>query len=197
MNTVENTCEERLAAFRADLRARSVQELVQRHVTYGDCYALTEDEYFALKQDVGKQFSVHPNQIVVVGSAKLGFSIAPKKRYRPFGETSDIDVAFCSSELFDQIWRDLYDYWRQSGPWVQLDDFRKYLFLGWMRPDKLPPESSFPRTRDWWEFFRGLTSSGRYGRYSITGALHKDWHFLETYQSRCVDECQRQEGGPL
>ena len=168
---------------------------MQRHVTYGDCYALTADEYFALKQEVGRQFHVHPNQVVVVGSAKLGFSIAPGKRYRAFGETSDIDVAFCSSELFDAIWRDLYDYWRRGGPWLQLGDFRKYLFRGWMRSDKLPPENSSVRSQEWWEFFRKITASGRFGRYAIAGALYKDWYFLETYQSRCVEDCQHQETG--
>jgi hypothetical protein len=44
---------------------------------------------------------------VVVGSAKLGFSIVPDKRYRAFGETSDIDVVLCSSALFDLFWEDV------------------------------------------------------------------------------------------
>jgi hypothetical protein len=44
--------------------------------------------YYSLKAAVAEQFQIHPNEIIVVGSAKLGFSIAPTKRYRAFGETS-------------------------------------------------------------------------------------------------------------
>ena len=128
-----------------------------------------------------------------MGSAKTGFSIAPDKRYRPFGETSDIDVVICSSTLFDAIWKDVFDYWARGENWPSLGAFRKYLFRGWMRPDKLPPAASFQRAQDWWEFFRTVTSSGSFGPYKITGALYKSWHFLESYQQKCVRDSVEEE----
>lgn len=187
------TPQERLTAFRNDLPLRQIPELVQRHITFGDCYALTDDKYFALKTEIGRQFNVHTSQIVVVGSAKLGFSIAPHKRYRDFGETSDIDVAIAASDLFDLIWQDVFDFWKRGEFWEGLHDFRKYVFRGWMRPDKLPPAESFALSKDWWEFFRQLTSSGEFGPYKITGALYKNWHFLESYQEKCIRDCQELE----
>lgn len=187
------TVEEKITEFREDLRQRDVPELVQRYITYGDCFALSADAYFDLKKNVGRQFGVHPSSVVVVGSAKLGFSIAPDKRYRIFGETSDIDVALCSSELFDAIWEDVFDFWTRGEQWTELTEFRKYLFRGWMRPDKLPPAKSFQRSKEWWEFFRQMTATGNYGSYKITGALYKTWHFLESYQQKCVGLCKEME----
>jgi hypothetical protein len=184
------TVEERISLFRQDLLQRDVPELVQRHITYGECFALSVETYFALKNRVAQQFGIHHAQVLVVGSAKLGFSIAPDKRYRPFGDNSDIDVALCSSDLFDAFWRDVFDYWSRGEIWPGVNQFRRYLFLGWMRPDKLPPAKSFARSQEWWEFFRLLAATGEYGPYKVTGALYKSWHFLETYQQSCVHDCK-------
>src|SRR5258708_29662172 len=106
--------EELIESFRADLRQREIGELVQRHITYGACFILSGDLYFDLKTQVARRFKIHPSEVLIVGSAKLGFSIVPDKRYRPFGETSDIDVAICSPELFDMFWKDVFDYWSRG-----------------------------------------------------------------------------------
>jgi hypothetical protein len=188
--------EDGIRLFRSELLHRGVDELVQRHITSGDCVALSAGLYFDLKAEVAQHFRLHVSEVLIVGSAKLGFSIAPEKRYRPFGETSDIDVVICSSSLFDVFWKDVFDYWARGESWQSLGDFRKYLFRGWMRPDKLPPARSFQQSQDWWEFFRGLTNSGAFGPYKITGALYKSWHFLESYQQRCVRDCVHGEGDP-
>src|SRR5579871_5772192 len=99
-----------ITSFRAELRERSVGELVQRHITSGECVTLQPDTYFELKNRVATRFALHISEVLIVGSAKTGFSIAPDKRYRPFGETSDIDVVICSSALFDEFWKDVFDF---------------------------------------------------------------------------------------
>jgi hypothetical protein len=190
---VRMTSEERLKTFRAELPRRDVPDLVQRHITYGDCFTLSATSYIDLKARIAHNFGIHTSEVLVVGSAKLGFSIVPEKRYRPFGESSDIDVALCSNELFDAIWKDVFDYWARPEFWPGLDDFRRYLFRGWMRPDKLPPEKSFTRSQEWWEFFRKLTMEGTFGPYKIRGALYKSWYFLEKYQQKCVSDCKLSE----
>jgi hypothetical protein len=183
-----------IQSFRAELRQRSVSELVQRHITSGECVTLTAASYFELKNRVAAHYQLHISEVLIVGSAKTGFSIAPDKRYRAFGETSDIDVVICSSGLFDAFWKDVFDYWTRGETWPALGDFRKYLFRGWMRPDKLPPATSFQRAHEWWEFFRSITSSGAFGSYKISGALYKSWHYLESYQQKCVRDCILEEG---
>ena len=186
---------DRMNSFKTDLTEHPVSVMVQKYITYGDCYVLNQAKYFELKSKIATEFDLHPSQVLIVGSAKLGFSIVEGKRYRPFGDTSDIDVAIVSPILFDAMWTDVFDYWRMGGYWPELDKFRKYLFRGWLRPDKLPPEKTFERGRKWWEFFRILSSSQAFGPFAIKAGLYKAWYFLESYQSQCVGECRQETEG--
>jgi hypothetical protein len=180
----------RLARFRADLPKLPAPIIVRRHVLFGDCFSLNEDQHFELKQEVADHFEIHPNEVYVVGSAKQGFSIAPTKRYRSFSDTSDIDVAVVSPSLFDRIWLDVFRYKVSGGYWDREDSFKDYLFRGWIRPDKLPPARQFAFAARWWEFFRALTASERYGPYKVSAGLYRQANFLEEYQANCVVHCQ-------
>ena len=182
--------QERIDRFRGDLLQFSVPIMVQKYITYGDCFALDQTKYFDLKAEISDEFEIHPSQVLMVGSGKLGFSIVSGKRYRPFGDTSDIDIAIVCPLLFDKIWLDVFNYQQDGSYWPEFNIFCKYLFKGWIRPDKLPPAQMFEFSRHWWEFFRGITSSSRYGSYQIRAGLYKSWYYLESYQSQCVIECK-------
>jgi len=185
--------DELVQRFRSDLRYLPVSTLVQRHITYGDCYAIDQAQYFDLKSAIATNFNLHHSEVLIVGSAKLGLSIVSHKRYRPFGDMSDIDVALISPSLFDEIWFEAFEYWRSGSYWPDINQFREYLFRGWIRPDKLPPEKTFERSRQWWGFFRQLTNSQHFGPYKIKAGLYKSWHFLEAYQTKCIAECKQAE----
>ena len=159
-------------------------------MTFGDCYVLKDDAYFDLKMEIADHFKVHPNEVLMVGSGKLGFSIVNSKRYRPFGDTSDIDMAIISPTRFDSIWHSVYEYSFSGGYWPDEKSFKEYLFRGWIRPDKLPPSKRFAVCEDWWDFFRGLTYRGSYGPYKIAAGLYRSWDFLESYLGVCINECR-------
>jgi hypothetical protein len=176
--------------FKIDLKQYSTSEIVQKRLIFGDCQMLNKEQYFGLRLLIAKQFKVHPNEVLVVGSAKLGFSIAPKKKFRPFGDKSDIDVVIVSDTLFCSVWSSVYSFWKDKVIWESEGDFKKYLFRGWIRPDKLPPSAKFDFSKMWWEFFREITSKGDFGPYKISGALYKSWDFLESYQNFAVQYCK-------
>ena len=186
----------RLEAFRGDLLKRDPIEIARKHIIFGDCAVLSKEMHFSLLNSVAKQFGVHPHDIIVVGSAKLGFSIAPTKRYKLFGDNSDIDVAIISQPLFDLVWKAVYQYSRYGGYWEGKGVFKKYLFRGWIRPDKLPGDHKFDFAREWWDFFNELSVSRDISDFVIRGAIYKDWNFLEHYQRIAVDGCvdELQEG---
>lgn len=186
----QNLLEAEIESFKLELAKYSASELVQKRLIFGDCHMLDKEQYFSLRLLLSKQFKVHPNEVLVVGSAKLGFSIAPQKKFRPFGDKSDIDVVIVSDSLFSSVWSSVYSIWRDKVIWETEHDFKKYLFRGWIRPDKLPPSPKFTFAKEWWEFFRGMTSSGEYGPYKISGALYKSWDFLESYQHFAVQYCK-------
>lgn len=187
---LKETLDDEVESFKKDLRKYSVSELVQKKLIFGDCRILNSEKYFQLRLAIAKRFDVHPNEVLVVGSAKLGFSIAPKKKFRHFGDTSDIDVVIVSDRLFSTVWASVYSFWKDKVLWETEADFKKYLFRGWIRPDKLPPSTKFHLSKDWWEFFREVTASGQFGPYKISGALYKSWEFLESYQHFAVQYCK-------
>ena len=179
---------ERLSQFKEDLETLSSIQIVRKHIIFGECCMLSQREYFDLRSEVADHFGLHPNEVLVVGSTKLGFSVVPNKQYRLFRDTSDIDVALVSSRLFDEFWEQVFRY-RYEGPyWPEYNDFVHYLFRGWIRPDKLPPSSMFPLRENWWNFFRTITNSGRYGDHKIAGGLYESYFFLENYQKICVEQ---------
>ncbi|XZE35321.1 hypothetical protein SH501x_000811 [Pirellulaceae bacterium SH501] len=170
----------------------SAIEITRRHVVFGECAVIQPEEYFRLRSTVAAQYDLHPNDVLVVGSGKLGFSIAPKKRYRLFRDSSDLDVVIISERFFDIVWQDVHRYFSQGGYWENASDFREYLFRGWIRPDKLPPDHKFPFGKTWWEFFNTISASRDFSISRIRGAIYRNWYFLEAYQELAISECARQ-----
>ena len=83
------------------------EEFVERYIWFGTpaIFADCEQKYYNLKREISTQFQVKSkSNIIVVGSAKLGFSIAPRKRFRDIQDDSDIDVAIIDEDLFDSYW---------------------------------------------------------------------------------------------
>jgi predicted nucleotidyltransferase len=179
----------RMRSFRDDLSALTSVQMIRKHIISGECAVISSAQYFELRSEVADRYEVHPNEVLVVGSGKLGFSIAPKKRYRHFTDTSDIDVVIVSPRLFDRMWKAVHYHWSHGGYWERSAQFMAYLFQGWIRPDKLPPARTFELANEWWEFFNFLSSTGKYSVYKIVGALYRDWYFLEAYQLRGVSAC--------
>lgn len=190
------TIDDKIAEFKQHLKSNDEASVVRRFITSGDCYVVNQDKYLELKSTIADHFQIHPNEVLIVGSGKLGFSIAEnlaksKPRYRHFSDSSDIDVAIISQKLFDTIWKDLYDYIEDKGYWQKQKEFTTYHFTGWMRPDMLPSSPRFDFTQTmWWDFFNNLTSSQKFGDYKIRGGLYRNWHFLEKYQMKCVKQCK-------
>lgn len=71
---------------------------------------LNKDNHAEIYDDIkilmSERLRIHVNNIAIVGSAKLGYSITPtpEKKFRPFSEESDIDIAIVSPELFKKSW---------------------------------------------------------------------------------------------
>lgn len=179
-----------LHTFRQDLASLQPVEVVRKHIMHGSCFLLDDAKYYELRAEVAEYFKIHPNEVLIVGSSKLGFSIAPTKRYRHFCDTSDIDVVIVDENLFKALWKTLYAFKEDGGYWEKFDKFLSYFFQGWIRPDMLPPTERFQYAKNWWEFFNSLSSTGKYSVYKIAGAIYLNWDFLESYQLRAVKSCQ-------
>jgi hypothetical protein len=166
-----------------------VRRVVREQLVAGPCRTLSDRDYYGLREEIAQEWHLHTNEIIIVGSGKLGFSIKESRRFQPFLPTSDYDVAIVSSDLFDYFWRLAFRYTGNYYTWKKKDAFYSYIVRGWMRPDLLPSEGFDERVR-WEEFFDGLSNQTRYGRHPIKGGLYKSWEHLEAYHTVCVGECK-------
>jgi len=179
-------------AFKADLGSHTSLQLIRKYILNADSQILTGDQHFRIKEEICEHFDVEFTNVILVGSAKLGFSIKPKKRFKAFGDESDIDIAVVSGKLFERIWEEAYRYKKAGAYWPQSTSFFRYLSEGWIRPDKLPASSYFAFTSEWWDFFNGVTASKRYGSYKIRAGLYHSMFFLQEYQKICIEQCMEE-----
>ena len=183
--------EQRIAEFKADLATHDPLRITRKYILTGTPFIIDGTKYIELKEVIGDRFKIHPSEVHMVGSGKLGFSIKPARRYCHFSNTSDIDLAIVSSPLFAKAWNEVHYYFENSGWWDRCNEFKNYLFHGWIRPDKFPSDLNFTYSKDWWEFFRILTESETFGRYKIKAGIYHSMSFLESYQRICIDQCKR------
>ncbi len=183
--------------FKNKLRdeASSDLEIVQRYITHGPPFFFEgdEDRYFKLKQTIAQKFGLNPQEVIMIGSAKLGFSISPlkQKRWQPFHDESDIDMVIISSDIFDRFWKELYDFNIKLTVGTEKEEKRYYRFLdyffrGWFRPDVFP--FSYEWRAEWLNFFKSI-SYGEFGeQHKISGAVFRDWGFYEAYHTNNIRE---------
>ena len=178
-----------LKKFQTDISSLDSTQLFRKYILGGNCYVFDEEKHFRLREEICEYFHVEFNDIVLVGSGKLGFSVKSSKRYVAFGEESDIDIAVVSTKLFQQVWEESYLYKKSGAYWPASKEFFRYLAEGWIRPDKLPTSQYFKFTPKWWNFFNELTASGKYGPYKVRAGLYQSFFFLQEYQKICMEQC--------
>lgn len=142
-----------------------------------------------LKQQVAAQLlevfgvRVHSLQLVICGSAHLGFCPIPADSCfgRPFNsKRSDIDIAVISPELFEAWWTEL-----QS---IGLDEHTRAavsrdLFWGFLNPALLQNIGEYgPK---WWALFGALRTDRARG---IRGRLYKNLWSMQAYHRIAVVE---------
>ncbi len=181
--------EKMIIKFKDDLLKLTSKQLFRKYILSGPSYILNDNKLYCLKEEISDFFKIEFNDIVLVGSAKLGFSIKHNKRFEIFGENSDIDIAIVSTKLFQKIWEEIYLYKKSKIFWPKEESFNKYLVYGWIRPDLLPNSEYYQFSKEWWKFFNNLSQKKEYDYYKVRGGLYHSWFFLQEYQIICLDQC--------
>lgn len=122
------------ASIKADLiSAMEIEQLFQKHIIDGTSYFFRDflndgNKEYILRHEFSELLGLSINDIVIVGSAKLGFSVKNEKfakfderfsnTYKP-AHKSDIDIAIVSRKLFDRETETIYDISRHfSQAWI-------------------------------------------------------------------------------
>jgi len=176
----------RVAEFQHDLQHMDLMKVIRKHITTGSLAVLPEAEYYALRDEVADHFKLHPSKVIVVGSCRTGFILKPSKRYEPFGDSSDVDIAIISQERFDAYWDLVFQHWRSTPLWAKTKRYKTFLselFKGWLWPRRLPPSPHFRETLEWVEFEDRLGRQHFRGLRSVGARLYRSWERLEAYQA--------------
>ena len=180
--------------FKHDVIRLDILEVIRKYVTTGVPATIDTETYWLLRNEIARKFSIHPNNVVVVGSSRLGFSLKKEKRFN-LTTPKDIDIAIVSEQLFGCYWDMVFNVVRFNRSWPHQNKknmaFVSSLFSGWITPHRLPNLTSFQLARDWAEFFNELTRSRVCGIRGVSARLYRDWSRLEAYQEIMVNECKR------
>ena len=161
------------------------------------------------RSDIATTSGLTMNEVNIVGSAQVGFSIKPKAKLRKLDEIykttnklsdrSDIDVAIVSRRYFDKVHDDLRDFTRGfKASWkfnafypdsarlahveVKRADhqFYQYLARGWIRPDFAPDAFQFG-------FSVAVDKWKRLLNRKVSVGIYREWKFLKDYQSSAFE----------
>ena len=173
--------QERIVTFKSALLTNGVEQVLDDFILRPDLSILGPEMESSLRVRISRQFDIEASSVILVGSAKLGFSPKPGQYFKPFSDKSDIDIAIVSEQLFTQIWHEVFEM-EQAGEYFNFEKFKHYHYRGWIRPDKVPSGSVYRRCREWWDFFSELSSLEDYSRLPVRGGLYFDHYFLRQYQ---------------
>jgi hypothetical protein len=183
-----------VSAFKDRLRSASALDVVREVITHGAAAIIGDQDYTQLRQHVGGTLQVSPNRdVFMVGSAKLGFSIKPVRRYQPFSDGSDVDLAVVSPELYCRLWAEARRYGREGGMWDRdnRNHFKNDHFNGVIKPHVLPDSPTIPSKRKLFDLGAELQRS-RHSPYHVTIVMWHSIEALEAYQAIAVEKCKEE-----
>lgn len=115
---------------------------------FWECPVLFEE----IRSWLADRLPIHPKDITVIGSARIGYSLASREFGRPFGKKSDLDLSIISQSLFrslqqaaQQFAADYQEgivvpyYPREHTYWPQnIDAFPTYIGKGFLDSHQIP-----------------------------------------------------------
>lgn len=172
--------DDRLSAVIQAAATLPPEQFVNNHLLddHAFVFGWAPEPYAAFRQSMEGVLGVGAGQLILIGSAKLGFSLNPDHLLRRFRSDSDLDLVVVSSDMFDEAVLEL----RQRALELAFagDDERRRLrksreniFNGFLRPDQLPLGSSLMRA--WFPLLAGPFDSEPARSHPVKAWLFKSW----------------------
>jgi hypothetical protein len=175
-----------LADFKASILKEGIEAAASKYLLDRIPFVFNEDWelYRTWKLKLATLIDVDPLNIAIIGSGGIGFSLNPHKDFKPFSETSDIDVAVISEHYFALSWRALRV--------LKLPDVRtykdreavkehrtKYIYWGTIATDRVL--YYLPFVRPWTEAIAAMAGERPTEEREIKIRLYRDYDALRAY----------------
>lgn len=134
--------------FLSLIRSEDPTSLCEKYLVAPEVAAFASAEQYAAFQQRVSESIPDVQQVHLAGSGNWGYSLNPEKAFRPFCETSDIDVVIISEPRFRETWEALRTYHRRS--WYALDFQERQrlrrngenIYAGFVSPAWIPERTS-------------------------------------------------------
>lgn len=175
-----------------EIKDNSSHIFISKWVTERIPYIFNDDliAYIKWKEKLSKLIKVDSKAIVLTGSSAVGISLNPHKNFKPFDDTSDIDIAIISSYYFDISWhylRNIGTKRYQLKPVVQnsLEDHRtRLIYWGTIATDEII--QILPFGIEWMKAMDEMTKISPTIDKKINFRIYKDFEALRSYQNIAI-----------
>lgn len=194
--------------FAALLETVTIDDLVRDVLFAGLPFVFegTPEAWAQLRARLAGDLDCGEDDVLVVGSAKMGYSLAPRKFGRPFSADSDIDVIVVSADLFDEVWLSVIRWhyrrrhrlppadrqWdaerRASLSWGYLNP-TGFKYRGLSRSRQLQPAKRVSAT--WFDAFQSLGRLPAFAGRKVGGRLYRSWDHAVSYHDHGLRELRR------
>ena len=175
--------------FEALLRARRFDRILDDYLFNGLPFSFSDQPkiHGTMLKELSRGLRVPRQDICVVGSARIGFSMSPYKYGSPFDQFSDLDIVIVSPLLFDSSWVDMLT--NRHIPWSRLTQptrahliehrERHYIYNGWINPHFVAEALCIGER--WVTTFDGLSRIPYLSSRHIAGRLYRTWAHARAY----------------
>lgn len=183
-----------VASLHAALIKKAPKEFVSHFIFEAIPFAFQGDlaAWIVWKTMLAESLEVDPYDIVLTGSAAIGFSLNPNKRFKRFDDKSDFDCGVVSQYHFEVAWR----YLRQQRPaWLSLPNANKraiemhrknYVFSGTIATDSML--GLLPFGQEWQIALDKMSSLGPALNRDVKLRIYRDFDALRQYQARNIEQ---------
>lgn len=193
--------------LRRDLQSLEPKDFYMKHIVkshnwyFSDYLNVPQDQivdrmdYF--KEIVSSHLGINFHSVQIVGSAKMGYSLSPRKLLQSFHDevpgmpSSDIDIAIISDDLYEQFWSELRGI---KGLWynkLYYNHLTESIFRGYINDGDLQKINGI--NTEWGNLITPINMllQDKLGFvHPITYRLYRSWDDLEEYQLIAISKAK-------
>ena len=183
-----------LDSLKSDLVSLSTSRFISKWYFDKIPYIFSDnaDNYIMWREQIADEIDLDPSDILISGSACVGYSLSPHKHFKPFDEKSDVDLCIISPYYFDTAWNELLaikELPQDAKMKEAIKDHRQRLiYWGTIATDKILPLLSFGPF--WNDIINESKIIPELDSRDINFRIYKDRISIRRYIGESVKKCR-------